>query len=613
MISKQPCNDQQQAKDRFHVALVSMPWSIFNRPSIQLGALKAYLNNTFDWISVRNFHPYLDVAKLLGPEVYHEISLHVWICESLYTPLVFPDLQAAARKVFEKEARSSKTLQSIDFDETVRNLESALKEFVDSVKWNTLQLVGFTVCFNQLFATLAAIKYLKEKYPDVPVVVGGSSCPDDLVGSLVKLAPIDYVISGEGEKTLTGLCGYLAEKTNSMPGNVYAPGVGGSKREYRNDAQVKTLANLPAPDYDDYFSDMRLVFAKEPFIPTLSIEFSRGCWWRKCAFCNLNLQWQGYRFKESEQMVEEVVELSEKYRSLDFAFTDNALPLKQSVGFFDNVASIGRDLSFFGEIRASMRGEELAACRRGGLTVVQVGIESLSSSLLIKMVKGTSAIENIAIMKDAVANGVQLEGNLIVEFPGSTEAEVDETLTNLDFILPFHPLAIAAFFLGHGSPVCLDPDTFGIKAVLQHPRFKQLFPKDFLPQLSFLIKGYRGDRKFQKKIWKPVVQKVNKWQEFHQQRKCGTLQKPALSYRDGGNFLIIRQELPGKPALHHTLQGLSREIYLACEGVAGIESLAGMFPKAGREKLVNFLGDLVKKRLVFKEKNSYLALAVQVK
>jgi ribosomal peptide maturation radical SAM protein 1 len=613
VISKQSCNDRQQEKDLFQVALVSMPWSIFNRPSIQLGALKAYLNNTFDWISVRNFHPYLDVAKLLGPEVYHEISLHVWNCESLYTPLVFPELQSVARKVFEKEARSSKILKAIDFDETVRNLESTLKGFVDSVEWNTFQLVGFTVCFNQLFPTLAVIKQLKEQYPDVPVVVGGSSCPDDLVGSLVKLAAIDYVISGEGEKTLAGLCGYLAKKTNSMPGNVYAPQNNGSKCEYSNNVQVKTLANLPAPDYDDYFTDMRRVFAKEPFIPTLPIEFSRGCWWRKCAFCNLNLQWQGYRFKESKQMVEEVVNLSEKYRSLEFAFTDNALPVKQSVGFFDKVAAIGRDLSFFGEIRASMRGEKLAACRQGGLNVVQVGIESLSSSLLDKMVKGTSAIENVAIMKDAVANGVQLEGNLIVEFPGSTEAEVDETLANLDFVLPFHPLATAAFFLGHGSPVCLDPDKYGINAVLQHPRFKQLFPRDLLPQLSFLIKGYRGDRKFQKRIWKPVVQKVNKWQKFHQQRKCSTLQKPALSYRDGGNFLIIRQELPGKSALHHTLRGLSREIYLACEGISGIDMLADMFPKASREKIANFLGDLVKKRLIFNEKDSYLALAVQAK
>ncbi len=27
----------------FRLALIAMPWSIFNRPSIQLGALKSYL------------------------------------------------------------------------------------------------------------------------------------------------------------------------------------------------------------------------------------------------------------------------------------------------------------------------------------------------------------------------------------------------------------------------------------------------------------------------------------------------------------------------------------------------------------------------------------------
>lgn len=312
-------------------------------------------------------------------------------------------------------------------------------------------------------------------------------------------------------------------------------------------------------------------------------------------------------------MHEEVVNLSERYRGLDFAFTDNSLPVKQSVEFFAMAAASGKDFDFFGEIRASMRGAKLAGCRQGGLTVVQVGIEALSNSLLGKMVKGTSAIENVAIMKDAVANGVLLEGNLIIEFPGSTEAEVDETLTNLDFVLPFNPLTTASFFLGHGSPVCLDPDKYGIKAVLQHPGFKQLFPKELLPQLSFLIKGYRGDRKIQKKIWKPVAQKVTQWQEFHHQRKHNTLKKPALSYRDGGNFLIVRQELPGRPALHHTLRGLSRQIYLACGDICGIDRLVNKFPKVSREQLVNFLDDLVEKRLVFEEKESYLSLAVQAK
>ena len=45
--------------------------------------------------------------------------------------------------------------------------------------------------------------------------------------------------------------------------------------------------------------------------------------------------------------------------------------------------------------------------RSAGMTEVQVGIESLSSKLLKKMSKGTTAIQNLEIMKNCEALGLQ--------------------------------------------------------------------------------------------------------------------------------------------------------------------------------------------------------------
>ena len=44
------------------------------------------------------------------------------------------------------------------------------------------------------------------------------------------------------------------------------------------------------------------------------------------------------------------------------------------------------------------------------------------------MCTGTIMIENIAAMKFAAAAGIRLDNNLILEFPGSTNLEVKETL-----------------------------------------------------------------------------------------------------------------------------------------------------------------------------------------
>jgi len=250
----------------------------------------------------------------------------------------------------------------------------------------------------------------------------------------------------------------------------------------------------------------------------------------------------------------------------------------------------------------------LSDWRRGGLSSVQVGIEALSSSLLARMQKGTTVMENIGAMKAALACGMRLDGNLITEFPGSTEAEVSETLRNLDFVLPFTPLTGAAFFLGKGSPVSDDPQAFGISAVIMHPKNRSLFPEAILSKLDLLIQGYPGDKKGQRRSWQPVSRKIAQWQAFHAHR--GSPAIPALSYRDGGIFLIIRQEQLHGPCLHHRLRGTSRQIYLFCQTIRTLDELACQFPTIPSRTMEEFLADLTQKRILFQEGDRLLALAI---
>ncbi len=227
---------------------------------------------------------------------------------------------------------------------------------------------------------------------------------------------------------------------------------------------------------------MHKLFPDQPFIPLLPIEFSRGCWWNKCAFCNLNLQWQDYRFKNSERLLEETLHLAKKHECLNFTFTDNALPPKDANRFFESLLKKAMDFDFFAEIRSITDPEKLLLYRKAGLSTVQVGIEALSTSLLSKMSKGTTAIDNIAAMKMCSASAIKMEGNLITDFPGTTEEEIAETLNNLDFVLPFLPLQAATFFLGYGSPMFFHAADFSIQQVRPHVKNRKLFPKTIYNQ-----------------------------------------------------------------------------------------------------------------------------------
>lgn len=587
-----------------HIALISMPWSIFNRPSIQLGTLKSFLERESDY-TVDAFHPYLHTAKAIGTTTYSKLAFSGWAGEALFSPLLFPEKRTDARKLFQ-ESITGAIDPAPDFEQLVAVMEHHLEQWLAQNDLKQYDLVGFTVCFSQLLPSLYLARKIKERMPKMPIVFGGSSCSGPLAASLAEhFQEVDYVIDGEGEGSLLQLCRFLQAKEQSLPQTVHTR----LSTPHTDIAPApQRLDDLPYPDFSSYFHEMRQVFPSQPFIPVLPLEFSRGCWWNKCTFCNLNLQWHDYRFKNSRRMTEETLHLAKAYESLHFTFTDNALPPREADRFFAALAESDMDFDFFAEIRALTKPEQLKLYRLGGLRTVQVGIEALSSSLLKKMEKGTTAIDNIAAMKLCCQYGIRLEGNLITDFPTTTEAEITETLHHLDFVLPYPPMEPATFFLGLGSPIYDRSKEFSIQAILPHAKNKKLFPKTYLQGMDMLLNSYRGDRKRQHAMWAPVRQKIKDWQHFHSKRPQG---RPPLFYRDGSTFLIIRQETgTGKPLLHR-LRGLSRKIYLSCATPTRIEDLLAAFPKITEPALRNFINDLCAKRLMFQENGRVLSLAIR--
>lgn len=584
------------------IALVSMPWAIFSRPSIQLGILKAFVENRTG-CKVTTLHPYLQIAEAIGTDIYAVIADSSWAGESLFSALLFPDQKDNAQKNF-LGCLGAKARNLPDFDTLLTTIEKTCNNWLAGIDWQSCALAGFSLCFNQLLASLYIAKQLKSLPGRLSVVFGGSSCSGDLGSSLLKNYPqIDYVIDGEGEIPLAGLCRYLSGETTLFPARVLTRN---TPKTTNTSPEIADLNSLPTPDYTPYFQQMKEVFPDSPFIPVLPIEFSRGCWWNKCTFCNLNLQWRVYRWKHAATMVNELNSLMAIHHCLDFTFTDNTLPPREADSFFASTANAAADVRFFAEVRHIMHAQTLTNYRNGGLETIQVGIEALSETLLEKMKKGVSVIENIAMLKYALQAGIRLEGNLILEFPGSTHAEVNETLENIDYILPFKPLSVATFFLGHGSPVERNPGAYGIKAITQHHRNRRLFPH--LQGLTLLIKEYRGDRQQQRKLWQPVRDKVSIWQDFHK-RRTSQFTSP-LSYREGGSFLIIRQEHPTASTQHHRLQGLSRAIYLFCNEIRTVSEIITQFNSLKESAILAFIHQLCQKRLMYRERDRILSLAI---
>ena len=609
------------------IALVSTPWPLFNRPSIQLGSLKAFVQHTLPELKVDAHHLYLSIADSLGYDLYGQVSERTWLSESLYAALLYPDREGIIGRFWQRQSSGVPSCQGSDFKDILNKLEGVSTHLLSEIDWQDYDLVGLSVCYGQLTSSLYFIHQIKKRAPSLKVVLGGSACSGALGRSLLDLfSEIDFVISGEGELPLFHLIKWLSS-SSAQPRPEPIPGLleRDTETESRSEgfSQLPGLDQLPIPDYEDYFALLKSLEPHKVFIPKLPVEISRGCWWGKnisgqthkaCAFCNLNLQWQGYRAKSHQKIVAELDALTEKYQTLSVSFMDNLMPHRDLTGLFEKVAGLGKDLRLFAEIRATASLDELSAMAHSGMYEVQVGVEALSSRLLRKIRKGTSAIQNLEIMKNCESPSLPtLNSNLILEFPGSDQLDVDETLANMEFALPFRPLKGIPFWLGYGSPVWHDPKAYGIKRTHNHPFYAKLFPPEVLQGLILLLQGYHGGLMHQKRLWRPVKQRLDKWKTTYAQLHQSPGSEPILSYQDGGDFLIIRERRYGADDMTHRLKGTSRKIYLFCEKNRPMSQILADFPGFGEEKVLPFLSMMVDKRLMFREGERYLSLAVPIR
>ena len=606
------------------ILLVSAPWPLFNRPSLPLGALKAYLSATLPHFQVDACHLFLQVAHALGYDLYQRVSQRVWRAEAVFSALLYPDHAQRAESLYIRTLKRGDNAPA-DFQQLVHQVKTVTDDWLRRIDWPTLGLAGFTISFCQVTASLYLISRIKAICPSLPVVVGGSSFSGERSVGLLKVFPqIDYLVVGEGERPLAELLrrlmriprsGFLAE----LPRGIISPD--GKPCEKNRFSQLSRLERLPVPDYDDYFNLLAGFSPRQRFFPTLPIEASRGCWWhrqdaagqfRGCAFCNLNLQWQGYRTKPPNQVIREVDHLVRRHEVLSLAFTDNAFPVNHVASIFDGIQAMGRDLSIFTELRANTPPALLRKMKQAGVDTVQVGIEALSSQLLTKMNKGVRTIDNLSLMKHCEALGILNASNLILHFPDSDDTDVNETLHALAFARWYRPLKTVSFWLGLESPVYRFARRFHIRAVFNHPNLKKLFPEPVAAGFRFMIQGYRGDRKRQQKLWRSVELEAGQWHKDYEIMQRQTRGKPALAFRDGSRFLIIDQHLPAAPAARHRLTGISAEIYRYCQTPRTLEQVAGTFASHNREQIRTFLKSMVQKQLMFVEKDCCLSLAVPV-
>jgi len=238
--------------------------------------------------------------------------------------------------------------------------------------------------------------------------------------------------------------------------------------------RVEGLDSLPCPDFDglpldDYFVPERV----------LPYALSKGCYWNRCNFCEIpyinNLPGTEYRMRDVKKSVDHLEELSSRYHTPYFQFTDESC----SPELLSELASeiIRRKLHIrflcYARFDKGFTGKVCRHLYEAGLRKLMFGLESGSPRMLKKMNKGITVRQAEKIMENCFKAGIHFRLFAIIGFPGETVEEALETFEffkrNLHFLTsPFNTFEINRFHLDRHSCYNRNCERFGIKVVQEY-------------------------------------------------------------------------------------------------------------------------------------------------
>jgi len=418
-------------------------------------------------------------ATLRGEEFYELESyrdglflIDKWldIVSTMYFPtrMTVVDNQFSSYSIYS----SKDIVRAIRDEEQNPYIELFRSRFLQSILSDQPDLIGVSItATSQIIPGLTLCRLLKEARPDVHLTVGGSiftRLVDNLRRCPSLFDVVDDFIVFEGETALLELVNQLSGKADltKVPNLIYRQN---GRIAVNQPFYSENINALPAPNYDGF--PLGRYLAPETVLP---VQFSRGCYYKDCAFCALTLDHQNFRQKDPGKTVDELQMLSEKYETPFFFFTDECLALSPTKRLCQQLIDRRLNLQWTAEMRfeKNLSRDLLEQMRDAGCLKIVFGLESFNQRIMDFMKKGIKQESVRRITGDCLDLGIAIHCYIIVGFPTETEEEaretmnfiVDNTRLNSSYGFSCQP---CLFDLEKEAPIMSDPGGYGIRRIMR--------------------------------------------------------------------------------------------------------------------------------------------------
>jgi ribosomal peptide maturation radical SAM protein 1 len=625
------------ADSRSRVLLISMPWAPLEEPSLGLAILKARLAECGITCTVAHLNIFL--LKYVKVESYERIGGIYAFNDFMFTQVfegdnLASDQRAAlaqmstyhyGRKDLEVNAGETPS-RVVEYALKVRNeaVPAFLADCMGLVERTPSTMIGFTCMYDQTIASLALASLIKRRYPDKLIVLGGYALENPCGPQIMRSFPfVDVVVFGEGEDRITSLAEASVDRgrLSTIPGIMYRDQDG----EIHSTAPCASKVNLdesPVPDYDDFMADVERLNAEEMVeiaIQILPVESSRGCWWGEvshCIFCGIDDETMRYRFKSPARVKEMLAELTRRYGCNYFRFSDYILPRTYYKTLLPELAEQERDKYLLHwEMKANVKHEEVALMSRAGVVALQPGIESFSTSVLKKMDKGVTGIQNVLTIKLLTEHGINAYYNILFGFPHDDPEEYRAMCERIPLLyhLP-SPASYAQVLTTRYAPLQVDPERFGIRTPVVHEQlYEMIFSRHYRDQIGFDLDQYCYVFKTPyelpedcKPYYAMLVYQVHHWATTQTERMV------RLSYEvvDGGIEFRDSRFDPEERVVRFGRDHARVHEALAHSALSTDQLASVLAGEMSPEVVHGALGELDEERLIFREGNRGVAVAL---
>ncbi len=332
------------------------------------------------------------------------------------------------------------------------------------------ELVGISIInTSQIIPGLTLSNMIKKADENIHINIGGSVFTrliNEIKGNIELFSLIDSIIVHEGETALSGLIEHLNNDMDleKIPNLIYKKG--SDIIFNRINSEGEDINTLLTPDFMGL--PLEKYFSPELILPLLS---SRGCYWRRCTFCDHSYGYSGnYRPRSADLLYNDIDTLKNKYKTNFFTFQDEGLSPRLISELSSKIIENKPDISWLADSRfepafSQELGNKLADA---GCKMLYFGLESANERIIKCMDKGIKKENVLKICKYSTDAGIWTHLFLIFGFPTETREEARETM---DFILQnykiINSMSFGSFQLTKHSKVYESPLAFDVKRIIR--------------------------------------------------------------------------------------------------------------------------------------------------